>query len=184
MSDWIQTYSGRRFWPLDPKAEDVAIEDIAHSLSLICRYNGHCREFYSVAEHSLLVAKVVAQNADSCPELELAALLHDASEAYLTDVAKPVKPYLLGYQEFEARVEAVIHEALGLGSPADYRPYIKPIDTLIVVDEAIALMPVESIAWHERLGQPLGVEIRSLPARRAEREFLAMYNRLTTEMAA
>ena len=179
--DWIQTYTGRQFWPLAPRVEDVDIEDIAHSLSLLCRYNGHCREFYSVAEHSLHVAKVVVETPNWPADygLGLAALLHDASDAYLADIPRALKPYLTGYHAAKARVQTVIHEALGLRRPYEYAPYIKPIDTLILVDEAIALMPVESIAWHERFGQPLGVEIASLPPRRAEREFLEMFRSLS-----
>lgn len=63
-STWIQTFTGRQFWPLDPRAEDVDIRDIAHALSMKCRYNGHCREFYSIADHSCRVAEVI-HNADS-----------------------------------------------------------------------------------------------------------------------
>ena len=54
--DWMQTHSGLRFYPLDPRPEDIRIEDIAHALPMICRFNGHCSRFYSVAEHSLNVA--------------------------------------------------------------------------------------------------------------------------------
>ena len=57
--DWMQTYTGRQFWPIDPRANEVHIEDIAHALSMMCRYNGHCRTFYSVAEHSVLVSQHV-----------------------------------------------------------------------------------------------------------------------------
>jgi hypothetical protein len=73
--DWMQTFTGRRFWPLDPRGEDVLIEDIAHALSLLTRYGGHCTRFYSVAEHSVLLARAAT------PENALWLLLHDASEA-------------------------------------------------------------------------------------------------------
>lgn len=82
---WIQTYTGRKFWPLAPHENDVCIEDIAHALSLKCRYTGHCREFYSVAQHSVLVSRMVE------PPDELWGLMHDAAEAYLPDVARPIK---------------------------------------------------------------------------------------------
>ena len=60
VGDWIQVYTGGQFWPLDPRPEEIHIEDIAHALALTCRFTGHCREFYSVAQHSLLVSYYVA----------------------------------------------------------------------------------------------------------------------------
>jgi hypothetical protein len=98
VGDWIQTYSGRQFWPLDPRVEDVHLEDIAHALSNVCRYTGHVREFYSVAEHSVHVSW-------SCePEDALWGLLHDASEAYLADMARPVKQNMPVYVAAERLV--------------------------------------------------------------------------------
>lgn len=82
---WIQTYTGRRFWPLDPRPEDVCIEDIAHALALKTRYTGHTRIPYSVAEHCVRCSRIVS------PAFALPALLHDAAEAYLPDLAAPIK---------------------------------------------------------------------------------------------
>src|ERR1017187_10636100 len=76
----ITTFSGIHFWPLLPNPADIRIEDIAHALSNQCRFAGHAREFYSVAEHSVRVSQLCP------PEDALWGLLHDASEAYLTDV--------------------------------------------------------------------------------------------------
>ncbi|MBF0612521.1 MAG: hypothetical protein HQL55_15470, partial [Magnetococcales bacterium] len=78
--NWIQTFTGRQFWPLAPVLEHIHVQDIAHALSLLCRFNGHCQKFYSVAEHSLHVATILP------PELAGWGLLHDASEAYLADL--------------------------------------------------------------------------------------------------
>ena len=75
IGDWIQTYTGRQFWPLDPRVDEIHIEDIAHSLSMRCCYGGHLTDFYSVAEHSVLVSLHVPQ------EFALWGLLHDAAEA-------------------------------------------------------------------------------------------------------
>lgn len=85
MSDWIQTFSGKKFFPLEPEKNEYDIHDIAHALSLKCRFGGHCQRFYSVAEHCVRVADIVA------PESKLWALLHDAAEAYLPDVCQPIK---------------------------------------------------------------------------------------------
>ena len=110
---WIQTFTGRRFYPLQPRFEDVCLIDIAHALSNICRFTGHTKTFYSVAQHSVLVSTLVGSD----PLTQLWALLHDASEAYLCDIAKPVKPLLTGYVEAEERVMRVIAEKFDLGWP-------------------------------------------------------------------
>jgi hypothetical protein len=92
VGDWMQTYTGGAFWPLDPRPDEIKIEDIAHALSMICRFNGHCRRFYSVAEHSCRVAEFVRQRHRPCArEIFRQALLHDAAEAYLGDVVRPIK---------------------------------------------------------------------------------------------
>ena len=82
---WIQTYTGKAFWPLDPLPDDVDIRDIAHHLSMICRFAGATREFYSVAQHSVLVSRNVPT------EDALWGLLHDATEAYMIDLPRPIK---------------------------------------------------------------------------------------------
>lgn len=84
--DWLQTYLGIQYWPLDPKPEEVDIRDIAHSLSLMCRFAGHTRCFYSVAQHSCMVSDLLVPAG-----LALCGLLHDASEAYLVDLPRPIK---------------------------------------------------------------------------------------------
>ena len=107
----MQTFSGVEFYPLDPRPEDIDIEDIAHSLSLQCRYNGHCTRFYSVAEHCVHVSYLVPEY------LALDALMHDAAEAYLGDVPAPIKPFLTNYQELEQQLERVIAKRFSLRNP-------------------------------------------------------------------
>lgn len=173
--DWIETFTGRRFWPLDPQVSDVVIEDIAHALSMLCRYNGHCRCFYSVAEHSVHVAAYMAKTpiGQYDRDLQLAALLHDAAEAYLADVPSPIKPFLTNYYEAEARVEKVIAVAFGLDM-AEASPFIKRIDTRIRVDESKALMPRAS-DWSDTLGRPLGITILGWSPAEAEARFLEAF---------
>src|ERR1035437_1784040 len=96
--DWMQVYSGARFYPLDPRPDEIDAADIAHALSLLCRYGGHVDRFYSVAEHCVLMSRAVA------PENALAALLHDATEAYVVDVPRPLKRCLRDYAPIEAAV--------------------------------------------------------------------------------
>lgn len=111
--DWIQTFTGVAFYPQDPRVSEVVIEDIAHSLSQQCRYNGHIKRFYSVAEHCLHLSYAVSE------ENALMALLHDASEAYIGDLVRPVKdePKLKEFKEIENRLFSVIAEALVPGNP-------------------------------------------------------------------
>lgn len=136
--DWCQTFTGRQFWPMDPRPEDVCLEDIAHALSLQCRFAGHCREFYSVAEHSVRVSRAVESVLpdEMAPEprrlMLLAALLHDASEAYLVDVPRPVKPYLVGYREAESRVMVAVESWAGL-----YGSYTHDHEAVKCADEAL-----------------------------------------------
>lgn len=107
--DWILTYTGGRFYPLDPRPEDIDIRDIAHALSLTCRYNGHCKMFYSVAEHSV---RMLLE--ESLPGLGIWKLLHDAAEAYISDVPKPIKPMLKEFRPIEDNILRVIAERFGL----------------------------------------------------------------------
>lgn len=114
--EFIETYTGGRFYPFDPRPEDVRLADIAGGLAHTCRFGGHCRWFYSVAHHSLLVRREVA---DRPPRVQAYALLHDAAEAYLGDVPRPIKPELAGYDRAEADIRAAVWTALDLPPPAD-----------------------------------------------------------------
>ncbi len=170
--DWIQTFTERQFWPLDPKPEDVCIEDIAHSLSLTCRYGGHCKRFYSVAEHSIHVATGVEMGGGDYLEC-LRALLHDAGEAYLCDIQRPIKPFIIGFAEIEARVEEAIGEAFNIEMVKS--PLIKDIDTRIVVDEVEAVVGKASMDWHRQLGAAVGIRIPAWAPEDAERRFLSEF---------
>lgn len=130
----MATARGGRFWPLDPRVEHVELIDIAHALSQKCRYNGHCRRFYSVAEHSVLVSRFVP------PELALWGLLHDATEAYIPDVIRPLKtqPEFAWFRDIEDRIAAVIAERFGLSWPEPAE--VKLIDRRITADEIEVLM--------------------------------------------
>jgi hypothetical protein len=108
--DSITTFSGIRFWPLHPNPADIRIEDISHALSNQCRFAGHSREFYSVAEHSVRVSQHCR------PEDALWGLLHDASEAYLSDVPAPLKelPAFEAYRAAERSLQDTIAVRFGL----------------------------------------------------------------------
>lgn len=91
---WILTNSARPFDLLNPRAENVITTDLAHALSLVCRFNGHCAHHYSVAQHSLLVAYIIEKEGGT-PEEQLAGLLHDGTEAYISDLTRPLKLLLI-----------------------------------------------------------------------------------------
>lgn len=175
--DFMQTYVGKKFWPMDPRAEDVDIRDIAHSLAMQCRYAGHCCRFYSVAEHCVIMADWLLPRYGK--RVALHALLHDASEAYLVDIPRPVKPYLSGYKAAELRVMQVIHDAFGLNWIMP--PEVKMADERIIADELVNLEPMD---WHAKWDDPLGVPLRYYSPERAEHEFLVAFSFLTGEAVA
>lgn len=143
---WIGTRTGLRFPVLRPDAARVRIEDIAHALANQCRFTGHVRSFYSVAQHSVCVSW-------GCdPEDALWGLLHDAPEAYLADVAKPVKvlPQMQGYAELEIGLQWAVAEAFGL--PRDLPPSVKRADVVELVTEAHHLFDRVPEDWHLSFG--------------------------------
>lgn len=147
----IQTFSGIYFNLLNPCPEDVRIDDIAHALANLCRFGGHTRRFYSVAQHSLLVAELVP------PGLAFQALLHDAAEAYCGDMVSPLKMCVPGYVTIQKRIEAAIAERFNI--PAELPDEIKRADLVALATERRDLMP-----WCERPWQCLdGIEPRRYP---------------------
>lgn len=132
---WMQTFTGHRFWPLDARPEEVYIADIAHGLANTCRFGGHSQQFYSVAQHSVLVSRIVPV------AIQFDALLHDAAEAYLGDVPRPLKhgPGFEGYRSAEAALEQVIADTYGTEYPQ--HPAIKEADNVLLWTEKRDIMP-------------------------------------------
>ena len=109
MEDYITTYSKIHMSPSAPKAENIQVEDIAHALSLMVRANGHFPEFYSVGQHCIHCCEE-AHARGYTDRVQLACLLHDASEAYLADITRPVKQHLPEYREIEQILQETIFE--------------------------------------------------------------------------
>jgi adenosine deaminase len=174
---WIQTVSGRRVDPLAPRPEQLDIGDIAQALSNQCRFGGHSRVFYSVAQHSAIVSDLV-MDSGAPPAVGLAALLHDAAEAYLVDLPHPLKhrsPLGPPYRRAEALLERAIRERFDL-PPADSR--LKPIDRSLLATERSRFTSTAG-GWPELDGfDPLELEIEPWPPERAAREFLTRFERL------
>lgn len=163
--DWMQTYTGRAFYPMAPRTGDVDLFDIAHALAMICRYGGHVDRFYSVAEHCVLMSEAVA------PENAPWALLHDATEAYLGDMIRPLKGAMPEYRAVEDQLMRVICNRFGLGweCPAE----VKMADLRILRDERNALMTRPPLPWHSIEHVPaLNVEIHGWSPEEAKRRYL------------
>ena len=169
--DWMQTYTGRQFWPLDPRPEDVDILDIAHALANVCRFGGHTKAFYSVAQHSVLVSRVVPAGQ------ALAGLLHDATEAYIGDMIRPLKRNLHEYRAAEARLEAAITERFVLPAGAFATPEVKYADNVVLATEARDVMGEPPQAWLP-LPSPMDRGIRCETPGEAETRFLGRFEAL------
>lgn len=132
----IQTFSGLELDILNPHPDQISIIDIAHGLSNLCRYTGQTRFFYSVAQHSVLVATYLEKKYG--PAEAFAGLLHDASEAYMGDVATPLKKLLPEYISLEHRLQMMINEKFKVG----YHPTeVMEADSKIFMMEAPYLLP-------------------------------------------
>jgi len=129
---WMQTYSGIKFCYDDPKPEMILIADIAHALSMKCRYNGHLNEFYSVADHSVQVSELVPK------PIAMHGLLHDAAEVYMADVPRPLRKFLNNeYDKLEQEVLGVIYEAFDLKElTEEEQSIIQRADDLCLASEA------------------------------------------------
>jgi len=181
VGDWGQTFSGRKFWALDPRPEDIYLEDIAHALSMQCRFAGHCKEFLSVAQHSINVSLVTP------PPLQLLALLHDAPEAYLTDVPRPLKKHLPQYRDLEGRWLVAVCDRFNIQYTAEMKivmlsgklpPEVAHADDLMLATEAHCLMQSDLLKdWGLPMG-PLSMTVQPVWPQEAKAAFLKRFLQL------
>ncbi|MCL2285571.1 MAG: phosphohydrolase [Firmicutes bacterium] len=177
---FITTYTGESFNPLQPDLSKIKIDDVAHSLSLLCRGNGHLSHFFSVAQHSINCAKEA--EARGLPvRVRLACLLHDASEAYMSDIPRPIKKSLPVFVKTEDNLQSAIYEKF-LGSPlTDEECHtVREIDDDMLVNEFVALMkerPIDRVA-----------KLRTTPSfdfvgfNDVEKEFIRAFEVLSSEL--
>lgn len=145
---WIQTYTGKKFYPFKPDPTSIDINDIAHALSNLCRYTGHCRNFYSVAEHCVRVSERVQEISPDQIDCRW-GLLHDASEAYLNDIARPVKyhPDMALYRLAEQNLTGAIAERFCL--IGDEPALVKLADTELLFTERRDLLSPSHPDWEK-----------------------------------
>ncbi len=179
--EWLETYTGKTFHFTNPAQEEIDIEDIAHALGKLCRYGGHTRRFFSVAEHSVRVAQWVA-GVTRNTQLAFEALLHDATEAYLVDVPRPVKSHLPGYKVLEDNLEKAIALKFGLRLPKN--PIIYEADYRIIADERAQAMGKSCNLWSYDSSEPLGVTIMFWTPEEAPKMFLRYFHDLETRLRA
>ncbi len=166
---WIQTASGRQFWPLNPCPSEISIHDIAHALANKCRFTGHCRDFYSVAQHSVIVSNLCRDPIDM-----KWGLLHDAAEAYLPDIAAPIKPLIQGFDAIEEAVLRCVAHTFNL--PWPYSAAVKHADLVALESERISLMARPPKPWAVTgTVKPTG-PIAALSPADARRLFLDQWN--------
>lgn len=171
----IATYTGAYVDPLDLSPDDIRVEDVAHALANQCRFSGHTAAFYSVAQHSVLVSRVLNGTGH-----EMWGLMHDATEAYLVDMARPLKqdPHFgRTYRGAERRAMRAIAESLGLTWPEP--PEVKDADNALLATERRDLMSAAKGRWTVLDGvDPLPERISPWSPKRAKVAFLLRYNEL------
>jgi hypothetical protein len=166
--DWLLTFSGLKFYPLDPRPEAVCLQDIAHALAHICRWTGHVSYHYSVAQHAVQVALAVEQMA---PDLALLALHHDDAEAYLGDIARPWKRNLWVTQQDDDATVDEVEEGV--------RDVIRVADNRVLQAEAETLMPKHDEFPSFGIAPPACQLYQITPAQ-ARDAFLMHHNRLAS----
>jgi hypothetical protein len=168
----IMLHSGRLFDLVNPEASELTVEDIAHGLAHTCRYAGQCDGFFSVAEHSVLVSQAVSH-------AKLAALFHDAAEAFIGDMSGPLKRLLPDYRAIEKKIAQAIFMRLGIEWPVPFE--VKRADYSVMAAEQLVLMPAGTNEWlHEMSVVPAAVEIRRLDPKSAKALFLDRYAELAS----
>ena len=170
-NNWFQTVSGKAFPLPDFKPSDFHIEDIAHALSLVCRFSGHCLAFYSVAQHSVLASQIVPD------QFRMWALLHDASEAYMSDVVAPFKDQLPQYKELEKKVMQAI--CIRFAIPMEMPAQVAMADLTVLATEKRDLLLPEPQPWDCLEGVlPMETKIQPWPWAKAKQIFLETFKEL------
>lgn len=180
MPDYITTYGGTHFFPTQPDMRDFHIGDVAHALSLLCRGNGHVRQFFSVGQHCIYCA-LEARARGFSSRIVLACLLHDASEAYMSDVPRPFKKYLKDYQVLEDRLLTLVYEKyLGSDVTEEEAGQMKQIDNDVLAYDMFYLLGEGCEEELPKLERSFSYEVR--PFEDVEREYLEIFHSESVKM--
>lgn len=178
---WFETFTGRKFYFNIGAQHNVYLPDIAHALAFTCRYNGHVRKHYSVAEHTALLAHYVFFNSsDRWPDRRerarnaLTMLHHDDAEAYIGDMVRPLKQLFPKFREVEASIDRQIATEFGVEYP--HPAWVKELDTRILQDERAQCLSASGNEWATDSLVPLGVTISFWPGAIAEQIFLRAHD--------
>lgn len=173
--DWMQVFSGGKIYPLDPRPEEIHLEDIAHALSQMNRYGGHTLFPYSVAQHCILLSYVID------PQYSFLALMHDASEAYLCDIPRPIKKDLTNYSNIENRLMAVIAKKFNFTWPMPEE--VKIGDNRMITTERFQVMPKGddyNLVPSDKY-PAYKIKITEITAKQAKEAFINRFKELTHE---
>lgn len=175
LGGWFTDYSGKKWYILDPRPEDVDIKNIAHALSLICRFGGHSKKHYSVADHSVFCRIRAVELWPNDWMLQLHVLLHDASEAFIGDMVRPMKETMPAFCRLEDKTQAAIYRGLGIPTPtADQYDKIKRVDNELLMAERRDVINNGGHAWNIP-AEAWDFPISSLGMEKAEETFLKIY---------
>ena len=173
----METFSGLIIDPLNLQSDQILIEDIAHALAFQCRFNGHCKYFYSIAQHSVLVANFCGNTLYSSM-VRLFGLLHDAAEAYLGDMISPLKNVIPEYKNYEIIIrDQIFTKFCGRTQNDSEQRLIKTIDTRLLLTEALILMPSCGENWRNDM-IPFPIKFSCQTPIMAEQTFLQRFKRL------
>jgi len=179
---FIETASGRRVTVITPEPENICLADIAYSLAMQCRYTGHCGRFYSVAEHSVHVSSVLQDRGHGW-RVSLLGLLHDAAEAFVGDMAAPIKWHLDGFREVEGRFMQAIYSSLCVPPASkDEHAIVKQADVDLLSVEASLLMPSKGHGWENLTDPDDAPAIQCWTPKQARTEFEMRFGFLTNHV--
>lgn len=178
MAQYITTYTGVHFYPLDPREADIRIEDIAHALSMHCRANGHYKYFYSVADHCIdCAAEAEARGLDAY--ICMLCLLHDAAEAYISDIPRPVKCDLDGIYDIEDRIAHMVYIKYAGRAPEEREfNLMREIDDAMLYHEFRTNMG-EELTYGEMISDR---SFMTRPPSESETEYLRMFERFRNRL--
>ena len=178
--DWILTSTGRQLWPSDPRAGDFDVGEIAHNLSLVCRFTGSVAVAYPVSSHSVMVQEIIRDCGGSLVE-QLQGLMHDAPESIISDIPAPIKRFLPDVVKAEKKIWKAMAEQFGV--PEKMSPLVKAADRISLITERRDLMPDSPHAWkgYDNV-KPISSHVKIMSAKSAEKLFLERFHHLRSKM--